>query len=30
MIPDEEYNQKQREKEKSQVYEELEQRHIPD
>ena len=30
MIPDEEYNQKQREKEKSQVYEELEQRHISD
>jgi len=30
MIPDEEYNREQREKEKSQVYEELEQRHISD
>lgn len=30
MIPDEEYNQKQKEKEESQVYEELEQRHISD
>lgn len=30
LIPDEEYNQKQKEKEASQVYEELEQRHIPD
>jgi len=30
LIPDEEYNKKQREKEASQVYEELEQRHIPD
>ena len=30
LIPDGEYNKKQREKEASQVYEELEQRHIPD
>ena len=30
MIPDEEYNKNQREKEESQVYEELEQRHISD